>query len=215
MAIHDNNNHTAGHVPMPTLRRLPGYLNYFKSLKINNVEYVSSSRIASVFKMDATLVTKDLSYTGIKGRTKVGYYVDQLVERISSFLDFDACEKAFLFGVGNLGRALINYEGLNQYGMQIIAGFDVDPKLVNTNISGVKIHLLDTFRDLSQTTDARIAIITTPGSSAQEIADLVVAWGIRAIWNFTPQSIKVPEYVIVENTSVYADLAVLLHRLNY
>ncbi len=201
-------------MPIPTLRRLPGYLNYFKSLKINNVEYVSSSRIAAVFNMDSTLVTKDLSHTGIKGRTKVGYNVVQLIESIISFLDFNTCEEAFLFGAGNLGRALINYEALNQYGMKIVAGFDVDPKVINTSIKGVKIYNLDYFRDLSQKQKARIAIITTPESHAQEIADLVVAWGIKAIWNFTPQSIKVPDNVIVENTSVYADLAVLLNRLN-
>lgn len=207
---------TTGHgaVPIPTLRRLPGYLNFFKSLKINNVENVSSSMIASVFKMDATLVTKDLSYTGIKGRTKVGYNVDQLIESIINFLDFNTCEEAFLFGAGNLGRALINYKELNQYGVQIIAGFDKDPAVINKSIKSVKIYHLDDFRDLSQKHNARIAIITAPENSAQEIADLAVAWGVKAIWNFSPQSIKVPENVIVENTSLYADLAVLLHRLN-
>lgn len=217
MANQNNNNQTAGHgsVPIPTLRRLPGYLNYFKSLKINNIEHVSSSRIASVFKMDATLVTKDLSHTGIKGRTKIGYNVDQLIKSIISFLDFNTCEEAFLFGAGNLGRALINYDALNQYGIKIIAGFDIDPKVVNTRIKNVNIYHLDDFRDLSQKHKARVAIITTTEGHAQEVADLAVAWGVRAIWNFSPQAVKVPENVIVENTSLYADLAVLLHRLNY
>jgi redox-sensing transcriptional repressor len=201
-------------VPEPTLRRLPGYLSYFKSLKINGIENVSSSLIAATFKMDATLVTKDLSYTGVKGRTKIGYQVDRLIDTIMVFLDFNTTERAFLFGVGNLGKALINYAGLNQYGLKIIAGFDVNPAIVNTVIKDVKVFPLDDFRDLSQKTPARIGIITTPDSKAQEIADLAVAWGIKAIWNFTPQSIKVPENIIVENTSVYADLAVLLNKLN-
>ncbi len=216
MANQGNNNHSGGHgsVPMPTLRRLPGYLNYFKSLKINNVEYVSSSRIAAVFNMDATLVTKDLSHTGIKGRTKVGYKVDQLIENLINFLDFNAREHALLFGVGNLGRALINYEGLNEYGLKIVAGFDINKHVINTTIKGINIYGLDVFRERSQSFQARIAIITTPENSAQEIADLAVAWGITAIWNFTPQSIKVPDHIIVENTSVYSDLAVLLNRLN-
>lgn len=216
MANQGSNNHSGGHgsVPMPTLRRLPGYLNYFKSLKINNVEYVSSSRIAAVFNMDATLVTKDLSHTGIKGRTKVGYQVDQLIENLINFLDFNAREHALLFGVGNLGRALINYEGLNEYGLKIVAGFDTDKNLINKTIKGIKIYGLDVFRERSQSFQARIAIITTPEKNAQEIADLAVAWGITAIWNFTPQSIKVPDHIIVENTSVYSDLAVLLNRLN-
>ncbi len=202
------------HVPVPTLRRLPGYLSFFKALKINGVDNVSSSQIAAMFNMDSTLVTKDLSHTGIKGRTKVGYNVDLLIDSIISFLDFNTRENAFLFGVGNLGRALINYDGLKHYGLEIIAGFDVDKNVIQSAIKGVKIYSLDAFRDLSVKTPARIAIITTPDKNAQEVADLAVAWGIKAIWNFTPQSIKVPESVIVENTSIYSDLAVILNRLN-
>ncbi len=201
-------------MPEPTLRRLPGYLSYFKALKINNIEFVSSSQIAATFNMDATLVTKDLSYTGIRGRTKIGYKVDTLIETIIVFLDFNSHEHAFLFGVGNLGKALINYEGLNQYGLKISAGFDVDPLVINTVIKGVKIYAADDFRDLSRKIPARIGIITTPDNKAQETADLMVAWGIKAIWNFTPQSIKVPENIIVENTSIYSDLAVILNKLN-
>lgn len=202
-------------VPEPTLRRLPGYLSYFKALRINGMEYVSSSQIASTFKMDATLVTKDLAYTGIKGRTKVGYSVNQLIETIISFLDFDSHEKAFLFGVGNLGRALINYDGLKHYGLRIVAGFDINPKVIHTTIKEVNIYHLDEFRDLSRTIPARIGIITTPDNKAQEIADIMVAWGIKAIWNFTPQSIKVPENIVVGNTSIYSDLAVILNKLKH
>lgn len=211
---HNNMKGEGPQVPEPTLRRLPGYLSYFKALKINNIEFVSSSQIAATFNMDATLVTKDLSYTGIRGRTKIGYQVDTLIETIIVFLDFNSHEHAFLFGVGNLGKALINYEGLNQYGLKISAGFDVDPLVINTVIKGVKIYASDDFRDLSRKIPARIGIITTPDNKAQETADLMVAWGIKAIWNFTPQSIKVPENIIVENTSIYSDLAVILNKLN-
>ncbi|TVR42817.1 MAG: redox-sensing transcriptional repressor Rex [Bacteroidia bacterium] len=203
------------HVPIPTLRRLPGYLSYFKALKIDGVEHVSSSQIAAIFKMDSTLVTKDLAYTGIKGRTKVGYDVDKLINTVINFLDFNTRENAFLFGVGNLGRALLNYDGLKQYGLEIVAGFDVNPEVINTEIKGVKVYPLNDFRDLSLKIHARVAIITTSDDSAQQVVDLAVAWGIRAIWNFTPQSLKAPENIIVENTSVYADLAVILNKLNH
>jgi redox-sensing transcriptional repressor len=216
MKVKGSNHGRNGRVPVPepTLRRLPGYLSYFKALRINGVEHVSSSQIASTFKMDATLVTKDLAYTGVKGRTKVGYNVDLLINTIISFLDFNAQEKAFLFGVGNLGKALINYDGLKQYGLKIIAGFDIHPDVIHSTIKDVKIYHLDEFRDLSQKIPVRIGIITTPDNKAQEIADIMVAWGIKAIWNFTPQSIKVPENIVVENTSIYSDLAVILNKLN-
>ncbi len=216
MKVRGNNNHKSmgGQVPEPTLRRLPGYLSYFKSLKINGIEHVSSSQIASTFNMDATLVTKDLSHTGIKGRTKIGYNVDKLIETIIVFLDFNTHENAFLFGVGNLGKALINYDGLKHYGLKIVAGFDVDPRVINTSVKDVKVYGVDDFRDLSRKIPARIGIITTPDGKAQETADYMVAWGIKAIWNFTPQSIKVPDNIVVENTSIYSDLAVILNKLN-
>jgi len=210
-----NSKSDAVQIPEPTLRRLPGYLNFLKVLKANNVEHVSSGHIAANFKMDSTLVTKDLSYTGIKGRTKIGYVVDKLIDTIIVFLEFNKQEKAFLFGVGNLGKALIKYQGLRNYGLNIIAGFDVDTAVVNTVLNDIKIYPVDEFRDLSRKHDVRLGIITTPDARAQETADLMVAWGIRAIWNFTPQSIKVPDNIIVENTSVYSDLAVILNRLHH
>jgi len=202
-------------VPEPTLRRLPGYLSFLKVLRANAAEYVSSGQIAANFKMDSTLVTKDLAYTGIKGRTKIGYNVESLIGTIIRFLDFNRTEKAFLFGVGNLGKALLKYQGLRSYGLDIIAGFDNDPSTINTIHNGIKVHHTDEFRDLSRKIEVRLGIITTPDSRAQETADLMVAWGIKAIWNFTPQSIKVPDNIIVENTSVYSDLAVILNRLNH
>ncbi len=209
-----NNTNALNQIPEPTLRRLPGYLSFLKSLKINAVEYVSSSQIAANFKMDSTLVTKDLAYTGIKGRTKIGYNVDSLINTIIAFLDFNTHEKAFLFGVGNLGKALIKYQGLRSYGLDIVAGFDIDSSVTNQILNGIKIYPIDEFRDLSRKTDVRLGIITTPDAKAQEIADLMVAWGIKGIWNFTPQTIKVPDNIVVENTSIYSDLAVLLNRLN-
>ncbi len=208
------NSDTASQIPEPTLRRLPGYLSFLKSLNANAIEYVSSGQIASNFKMDSTLVTKDLAYTGIKGRTKIGYNVESLIETIVRFLDFHKTEKAFLFGVGNLGKALLKYQGLRNYGLDIVAGFDNDSAVINSVHNGIKVYHTDEFRDLSRKIDVRLGIITTPDTKAQETADLMVAWGIKAIWNFTPQSIKVPDNIIVENTSVYSDLAVILNRLN-
>lgn len=201
-------------IPEPTLRRLPGYLSYFKVLHSSGVKYVSSSLISNTFKMDATLVTKDLSYTGIKGKTKVGYEVETLISSIIKFLEFNTQEKAFIFGIGNLGKALIKYEGLKNYGLQIVAGFDIDPSVTGQTLNDVKIYPIDEFRDLSKKVKVRMGIITTPDHKAQEVADLMIAWGIKAIWNFTPQSIKVPDDIIVENTSIYSDLAVIINRLN-
>jgi len=200
-------------VPEPTLRRLPGYLSYFKAIHSSKVNLISSGQIAKIFKVDSTLVSKDLAYTGVKGRTKVGYQLEELIEKLEKFLDYKTQENAFLFGVGNLGKALINYEGLKDHGLKIVAAFDVDPCIINTTINDVRVFALDDFRDLSRKIPARIGIITTPDKKAQETADILVAWGMKAIWNFTPQSIKVPDNIVVEKTSIYSDLTVILHKL--
>ncbi|HSV87157.1 MAG TPA: redox-sensing transcriptional repressor Rex [Bacteroidales bacterium] len=200
-------------VPEPTLRRLPGYLSYFKAINASKIELISSGQIAKTFKVDSTLITKDLAYTGVKGRTKVGYKVGELIEKLEAFLDYRANENAFLFGVGNLGKALIKYEGLKEHGLKIVAAFDVDSQIINTTINDVRVYAIDEFRDLSRKIPARIGIITTPDKKAQETADILVAWGMKAIWNFTPQSIKVPDNIVVEKTSIYSDLTVILHKL--
>jgi len=200
-------------VPEPSLRRLPGYLSYFKALQTNKIELISSGQISKTFKVDSTLVTKDLAYTGVKGRTKVGYQIGELIEKLEEFLDYKDQEQAFLFGAGNLGKALIKYEGLKDHGLKIVAAFDVDPSIINTSINDVRVYSLDEFRDLSRKIPARIGIITTPDKKAQETADILVAWGMKAIWNFTPQSIKVPDNIVVEKTSIYSDLTVILHKL--
>lgn len=201
-------------IPEPSLRRLPGYLSYCKSLSINGAIYVSSSQIAAAFNMDATLVTKDIAHTGVKGRTKIGYEIEALTNAIIDFLDFNVKENAYIFGIGNLGKALINYDGLSQYGLKIVAGFDVKKELVNSNINSVPIFNVNDFQNLHKTLNAKIGIITTPESSAQETADTLIGSGIKAIWNFTPTAIKVPENIIIENNSIYSDLAVIFNRLN-
>ena len=211
-----NNNKNDGNIkiPEPSLRRLPGYLSYCKSLSINGAINVSSSQIAAAFNMDATLVTKDLSHTGVKGRTKIGYDIESLTNAIIDFLDFNVKENAYIFGIGNLGKALINYKGLAQYGLKIIAGFDISEDLVNSKINNVPIYHINDLFNYSKTNKAKIGIITTPEFSAQETADMLVESGVKAIWNFTPKAIKVPDNIIIENNSIYSDLAVIFNRLN-
>ena len=200
-------------IPEASLRRLANYLSYLKVQMANGVECISSSVISRDFNLDSTLVTKDISYTSTVGKPKVGYDVKTLVSNIVEFLEFNRQEEAFLFGVGNLGKALLQYEGLKNYGLKIIAGFDVNPNKVNTEINGIKIFPLENYRNIAQKANVKIGIITTPDNQAQSTVDLMVAWGIKAIWNFTPQAVKVPEKIVLVNTSIYSDLAVIIKRL--
>lgn len=201
-------------VPEPTLRRLPWYLAYVKLLSKRDEKVVSSTYIAKSIGVDSALVAKDLSYVSLSGKTRVGYDVSNMVEVLEEFLGFNDQHRAYLFGVGNLGAALITDKGLEQYGLEIVAGFDVRADLCGTEVAGLPIYHLD---ELSQkaTSEVSVGILTVPISAAQSVADEMVRCGIKAIWNFTPLRVVVPEGVVVQNTSMYAHLAVMFNRLKH
>jgi redox-sensing transcriptional repressor len=200
-------------VPEPALRRMPCYLAYLKIASRHGDRYISSTNIAGDMGVDPTQVTKDLSYTGIAGKTRVGYEVDPLIDALEDFLGFKVVDQAFLFGAGSLGRALLHDHGLKQYGLNIVKAFDIDPAVVGREIENVSIHHIDDFK-LMREEGVEVGILTVPTESAQQAADLMFEGGIKAIWNFTPVRIKAPENVVVQNTSLYAHLAVMFNRLH-
>lgn len=202
-------------VPEPTLRRLPWYLSNVKLLKEKGEEYVSSTQISKEINIDASQIAKDLSYVNISGRTRVGYKVDALINVLEDFLGFTNMHKAFLFGVGSLGGALLRDSGLNHFGLEIVAAFDVNPELIGKNINGIPIFHTDEFEFKMKENSVNIGVLTVPINIAQEITDKMVLNGIKAVWNFTPFRIRVPETIVVQNTSLYAHLAVMFNRLNF
>ena len=201
-------------VPEPTLRRLPWYLSNAKLMKEQGETYVSSTQISRQINIDASQIAKDLSYVAIAGRTRVGYEIDQLITVLEDFLGFTNMHKAYLFGVGNLGGALLSDSGLAHFGLEIVGAFDVNPDLVGTNIGGIPIHHTDDFEAKMKNSQVNIGVLTVPINYAQEVTDKMVEAGIKAIWNFTPFRIRVPEGIVVQNTSLYAHLAVMFNRLN-
>lgn len=200
-------------VPEPALRRMPCYLAYLKLEHHKGSQYVSSTLIARDNGVDPTQVTKDLSYTGITGKTRVGYEVEPLINALEDFLGFRVMDEAYLFGAGSLGTALLHDHGLVQYGLKIVSAFDVNPLVIGHSIGGVSIAHVDEFLK-KQEHGTRIGILTVPAANAQEVAHMMIANGIKAIWNFTPVRIAVPEGIVVQNTSLYAHLAVMFNRLN-
>ena len=205
----------ADKVPEPTLRRLPWYLSNIKLMKEKGEQYVSSTQISKEINIDASQIAKDLSYVNISGRTRVGYNIDALIEVLESFLGFTNMHKAFLFGVGSLGAALLRDSGLRHFGLEIVAAFDVNPELVGKDLNGIPIFHSDDFEAKMKEYDVNIGVLTVPINIAQEITDKMVAGGIKAVWNFTPFRIRVPENIVVQNTSLYAHLAVMFNRLNF
>ena len=201
-------------IPEPTLRRLPWYLSNAKLMKEKGEKYVSSTQISRQINIDASQIAKDLSYVDISGRTRVGYEVDLLIQVLEDFLGFTNLHKAYLFGVGSLGGALLRDSGLSHFGLQIVGAFDINPNLVGTTVEGIPIYHTDEFEERRAKDGVRIGVLTVPINIAQDITDKMVAGGIQAVWNFTPFRIRVPETIVVQNTSLYAHLAVMFNRLN-
>ena len=201
-------------VPEPTLRRLPWYLAFVKLMKGKGEAFISSTQIAKEINVDPSQVAKDLSFVNISGKTRVGYDINALVDVLEDFLGFTSQHKAFLFGVGSLGASLLHDTGLSQYGLEIVAGFDVREDLDGNMINGIPVFHMDDFPAKQKEYGATIVVITVPVEKAQEVTDRIIEGGIKALWNFTPFRIRVPEHIVVQNTSMYAHLAVMFNRLN-
>lgn len=199
-------------LPEPTLRRLPWYLAYVDILCREGVATVSSTRISRALSVDSSQIAKDLSFLSIKGKTRIGYEVPELLKTLREFLGFSTMHNAFISGVGNLGEALVRDRGLIHYGLNIIAGFD--PALAGTEVCHVPIFHPDEMKARQALSKASIGILTVPVQQAQDVADTMVAAGIKAIWNFTPYRVRVRDGIVLANTSIYAHLAIIYNRLN-
>ncbi|NUM34136.1 MAG: redox-sensing transcriptional repressor Rex [Candidatus Brocadiae bacterium] len=198
-------------IPEPTLRRLPIYHQYLK--KIDKEDFISCTTIANDLCLEAIQVRKDISLTGIVGKPQVGYSVKQLMSAIEDFLGWNNVMDAFLVGVGSLGSAILGYKGFEKYGLNILAGFDVDDSKVGTEIHRKKIYHIEKLPSLIKRMKIKIGILTLPASCAQEIANTMVEAGIKALWNFSPIKITTREEIIVLNENLAASLAVLSKKL--
>jgi redox-sensing transcriptional repressor len=200
-------------IPEPALRRLPWYLAYVSLLKERGVEYVSSTGIARGINVDASQIAKDLSFLDIKGKTRIGYEVALLEHKLEEFLGFRKRHRAVIIGVGSLGRALLQDSGLTNYGLEIVAGFDVNPAIIGTMTAGIPVYDVADLAGKAHALGAEIGIVTVPVEYAQDAADAIIAAGMKAIWNFTPYRIQAPEEMVITNTSIYAHLAVMYNRM--
>ena len=211
--MNDIKNTSKAFLPEPTLRRLPWYLAYVQLLNARHIEYVSSTQIAKEINVDSSQIAKDLSFLNIKGKTRIGYEVKTLVKELTDFLGFKHKHTAVMIGAGSLGGALIQDIGLSQYGMTIVAGFDVNPSIIGTSIRNVPIYDINELAEKQKSINAAIAILAVPVEHAQDAANKIIESGIKAIWNFTPDRIKTPTNIVIQNTSIYAHLAVMYNRL--
>ena len=201
-------------VSEPTLKRLPLYHRFLKELPATGRETVSCTDIGLDLDLDPTQVRKDLESVGIVGRPRIGYVRANVIEGLEQFLGWKNVNDAFLVGAGSMGSALLGYRKFEQYGLKIVAAFDLDPSKIGRQIHGKHVLPLSKLTDLAWRMHVLIGIITVPASEAQTVADQMVAGGIRAIWNFAPVRLHVAEQVIVHNEDLYCSLASLSQKLS-
>lgn len=201
---------TAG---VPTIKRLPLYLRLLRRMKAEGEEYASGAVVARELGLDPIVVRKDLAITGAVGRPRLGFPMDEIISAIEDFLGWSNTSDAFLVGVGNLGRALLGYTGFEQHGMRIVAAFDTDPEIIDTQVHGKTVLDVKKLPEMARQLHVQIGVLTVTASVAQAVADAMVEGGIRAIWNFTPTTLSVPENVILQREELASSLAVLSHRL--
>ena len=191
------------------LRRLPLYLRYLQSLD-ETVVNISATSIANALRLGEVQVRKDLGTVSGKGRPKTGYDRLLLIETLYDFLGYNKVKKAVIFGAGKLGNALMSYSGFDDYGLKIVAAFDVK----NTGMSSSKpVYPTDSFHDFCKCEDISIGIITVPSEHAQEVCDIITENGIKAIWNFAPTMLSAPPDVIIYEENMAASLALLSKQI--
>lgn len=197
-----------------TILRMPVYLRYLRDEQARGVEYISSSLVARDMNASAILVRKDFALVSSSaGKPRLGFKIAGLISDIEKFLGYDHVMNAVVIGAGSLGRAFMGYEGFKNYGMNIVAAFDVNDKVIGTSVSGKPVYSMDRITSLISEMEARIAIITVPKSCAQSVCDAAVKAGAKAVWNFAPTRLEVPPHVEVRNEDLAASLALLSSKL--
>lgn len=201
-------------VSVKQLQRFPVYLKYLISMREAGVTTITGPLIARALKFSEEQVKKDLQVvTTTKGKPNQGRDIHLLIQDIETFLGYHNNRDAILIGVGHLGEAFMNYQGFEDFGLNILAGFDIDEKKINQEINGKRIFPMSKLENLVQRLHVRIAILTTPAAVSQEVAKSLEKAGIQAIWNFSPINLDVSENVVVENVNLASSLAVLSHKL--
>ena len=191
------------------LKRLPSYLAYLKSLPEDSSPFISATSIANALNMGEVQVRKDLAVVSKAGKPKIGYPRADLVENISRYLCYDNTTDAILVGAGKLGQALLDYSGFAAYGLNILAAFDAAP-VAGSSKPVLPMEEMDRF---CREHNVHMGIITVPAQCAQEVCDRMIQCGIKAIWNFAPVHLDVPQYTLVQNENMATSLAVLSMHL--
>ncbi len=197
--------------PDVVIRRLPLYARSLRYLLQDGVTSVSSQDLGARINVTAAQIRKDLSYFGEFGKQGIGYDVEKLLDQIERILGLHQQWAVALVGIGHLGEAIARYDGFSSHGIRIVALFDTDPSKLGTEINGLPVLSFDNVKPVLDEHHIQMAIIAVPAAHAQEVADKLVAAGVRAILSYAPTVVQVPEGVWVR----YIDPVAIIHSLTY
>lgn len=202
-------------VSLKQIERYPIYLNILLSLRNSGINKVNSHLLADNLGCSEEQVRKDLQIVS-PNSSKPGCCrdVNLLINHLKDYLGYNNVDRAILVGVGHLGSALLSFKGFDDYGLDIVAGFDIDPSLTGETINDKPIYSIFNLDNKIKELGVEVAIVATPKDVTQEIVNKLINSGIKAIWNFVPIHLDHPKDVVVENMDLARSLAVFFHRIN-
>lgn len=201
-------------VTKATLGRLPQYLQFLNGLPPGQYDHISATTIAKMLSLGEVQVRKDLAAVSGLGKPKVGYRTSELITDLEDALGCKKLTPAILVGAGKLGRALLDYNGFEEYGVQITAAFDCNEQVLRMNKTSKEILPISSLKKFCTENGIRIGIITVGSGSAQDVCDQMLEAGITAIWNFAPCQLKVPDNVLVKQENLALSLAHLNSQIS-
>jgi redox-sensing transcriptional repressor len=197
-----------------SIARMPLYLHYLQEESSKGAQYISSTVIAQNISVSSVLVRKDLALVSSEaGRPRLGFAVSRLIVDIEKFLGYNQLSDVVIVGAGGLGRAFLGYEGFKNNGLNVVAAFDVSEKLVGTQIAGKTVLPMRDLKAFVQEHEIKIGIITVPKHAAQEVVNMLVDAGVKAVWNFAPAPLRVPKDIVLKTEDLAASLAMLAGKL--
>ena len=200
-------------ISMAVIRSLPKYHRYLGDLLDKDVQRISSKELSDIIGFTASQIRQDLNNFGGFGQQGYGYNIEALHTEIGKILGLDRPYNAILIGAGNLGQAIANYSGFRKAGFEIKGLFDANPKIIGLKIREFEILDSDKIEDFVKENKIDIGILCVPKNGAQELADRLVACGIKGLWNFAPMDLNVPEDIIVENVNLTESLFTLSYLM--
>ncbi|MBQ9155213.1 MAG: redox-sensing transcriptional repressor Rex [Eubacterium sp.] len=196
------------------IKRLPRYYRYLGDLLRNDVVRISSKELSEKMNVTASQIRQDLNNFGGFGQQGYGYNVEYLYNEMGKILGLNKQNNIIILGAGNLGQAIANNSDFDHNGFHIIGLFDVNPKLIGMTVKGVEVYDIDMLADFIASHDVKIAALTLPKSKAPKVAKDLADLGVKAIWNFAPVDLSLPDDVIIENVHLSESIMTLSYRIH-